>query len=172
MAKIIDTSRTLPTDLSPWEREQVYKPVELTQGFVAWVDAEDFGRINAFNWFVNLHSANYIRAARMSSGRIIYMHHQVLEIMPWKLGGKQVDHIDRNPLHNWKSNLRIVSKSENMRNTMRHLNRKGYCFNKRAGLYYVYLDTVEEGRINLGYTRTEEEAKSRIQEARSAYYSN
>lgn len=145
-------------------------PIELTKGYVSWVDEEDFERINSFNWYANVNlELDYIRAARSFNKQIIYMHHQVLEIMPWELRGKVIDHKDRNPLNNWRDNLRITTQTINMRNTNRHLNRKGYCFNKRANLWFVYLDRPDQSRINLGYTKTEEQAIIKIAEARLAY---
>jgi hypothetical protein len=106
----------------------------------------------------------------MQMRQMIYMQHQVLGVMPWELESREIDHDDRNPLNNQKYNLVITSRWGNMRNTKRHLERKGYCFNKRANLWSVYLDMPDAPRKYLGYTKTEEEAKRRIEEARRENY--
>jgi len=103
---------------------------------------------------------------------MIYMQHEVLKIMPWELSDKEIDHINRNTLNNCKDNLRIVTHTDNMRNTDRHLKRRGYSYNKRAGLWSVYLDRPGLNRKYLGYAKTEEEASLRAKEALDAYNSN
>lgn len=143
------------------------KEITLTRGFIALVDDEDFERINKFNWFSTV-NGTYVRASRMQMRKMIYMHHQVLGIMPWELDGREIDHDDRNPLNNQRHNLILTDHTGNMRNTLRHMNRKGYCFNYRANLWSVYLDMPGRNRKYLGYTKTEEEAIQRITEARRA----
>jgi hypothetical protein len=143
--------------------------IVLTRGHLATVDESDFKRINRFNWFACV-SKWQIRAARMQMRQMVYMQHQVLDIMPWELDGKEIDHRDRNPLNNCRYNLLVTDHTGNMRNTLRHLERKGYCFNRRANLWSVYLDMPGETRRYLGYTKTEEEAVLRVQEARLAHH--
>jgi hypothetical protein len=142
------------------------KEIILTRGYKALVDDEDFDRINSFNWFATVNGL-YVRASRMQMRRMIYIQHQVLGIMPWELNGKEIDHNDRNPLNNQRYNLVITTHTGNMRNTRRHIERKGYCFNHRAQLWSVYLDSPGLNRKYLGYTKTKEEAIQRIEEARS-----
>ncbi len=97
---------------------------------------------------------------------MIYIHHEVLGIMPWELNGKEIDHIDGNPLNNCRENLRIVTHEENMRNSHRHIERIGYSYNEKARLWMVYLDMPGKKRKHLGYTKTKLEAEQRIAEAR------
>lgn len=169
--KVLDTATLRPGLLSAHEALQVYNgreavPIQLTQDYVAWVAPEDAERITAMRWFASV--GIQIRAARMSHRRMIYMQHQVLDVMPWELSaeGLEIDHINRDTLDNHKDNLRIVTHTENMRNTLRHKERKGYAFNYRANLYSCYLDMPGEARVYLGYTKTEEEAIARVAEAR------
>jgi hypothetical protein len=109
--------------------------IKLTKGYSAIVDAEDYERINAHKWHVTIRDSD-VRALRILSfslrGRYyikrkyIYMHHQVLRIDPQELSGKEIDHMNCNTLDNRKSNLRVITHAENMRNSRRFKwNRKG-----------------------------------------------
>lgn len=140
------------------------KHIRLTRGYSALVDDEDFDRLCQWNWHANV--GVQVRAARMSLRKMIYMHHEVLNIVGQ---GLEVDHGDGDPLNNQKSNLSIVTHQQNMLNTDRHKQRKGYCWNTRAGLYSCYLDMPYQRRKYLGYAKTEEEAIARVREARNAH---
>lgn len=139
------------------------KEISLTRGFSAMVSDEDYLRIAQRNWFACVNVQ--VRAARMDMRRMVYMQHEVLETMPWELQGKVIDHIDRNPLNNCRTNLRIVTQAENMQNTARSQNRKGYAYSRRAGLWMSYLDLPGLSRKYLGYSKTEEEARAKVQQA-------
>lgn len=149
------------------------KELILTRGYAALVDADDFERLSAKKWMANV-SGYQVRACRQHRRegivKQIYLHHEVLGVDPAqiKLEGKEVDHINGNPLDNRKANLRIVDHFTNMRNTKRHKNRVGYCFNKRANLWSCYIDMPDKPRQYLGYTKTKEEAERRVNEARNA----
>lgn len=153
------------------------KEVTITKGYIAFVDDEDFEAVMQYKWQANIRvlptGQKYVRALvkRYWKDMPIYMHHFVLNIEKGDLEGKTIDHIDRNPLNNQKENLRIVTRTENMRNTLRHKEHKGYCFNKRAHLWCAYLDEpvgCATKRKYLGYFHTEEAAKNAVQEARNA----
>jgi len=142
------------------------KLITLTRGYQAQVSDEDYERINSMEWFACVGAQ--IRAARMTQRQMVYMSHEVLEIMPWNLNGKVIDHWDRNPLNNQKNNLRLVTQMVNMQNTARSENRKGYCYNFNSKSYCCYLDRPGRKRIYLGYAKTEAEAIARVAEARDA----
>ena len=102
--------------------------IKLTKGYKALVDSEDYERINTFKWHVTIRSSD-VRALRVVNFSLrvrsytrreyIYMHHQVLRIDSSKLEGREVDHINGNTLDNRKSNLRVVTHSQNMKNSKR-----------------------------------------------------
>ncbi len=73
---------------------------------VAVVDDEDAWTL-ADTWY--LHPDGY--AYRRGDNAIVYMHREIM--MPEEL---LVDHIDRNPLNNRRSNLRVVNKTGNALN--------------------------------------------------------
>lgn len=151
----------------PTERSTM-KTIKLTKGYEALVSDEDYERINSMNWFACVGSK--VRAARMSKRKMIYMQHEVLKVVSSEIKaiGFEVDHKDGNTLNNQRDNLRLITHTENMQNTKRHIERVGFCFNRRANLWSVYLDRPNRARKYLGYTKTKEEAIIRIAEARDA----
>jgi hypothetical protein len=77
-----------------------------------------------------------------------------------------IDHIDRNPLNNRKSNLRFANKSTNAMNTkLRSDNSsgiKGVSWNKEKCLWETYINKNKK-RIKLGYFKnTKDAALTRI----------
>lgn len=76
--------------------------------------------------------------------------------------GKKVDHIDRNPLNNRLSNLRLATDLENSQNASKHKRQttskyKGVCFHKRKKLWFAYINVCNK-RHNLGYFKNEIDA--------------
>ena len=71
----------------------------------AFVDEEEFEKINSFKWYL---SNGY---ARSSKNEIMHRY-----IMGANIGDKSVDHINGNKLDNRKSNLRFVTSSQNSQN--------------------------------------------------------
>jgi|APSaa5957512535_1039671.scaffolds.fasta_scaffold34604_2 hypothetical protein len=68
--------------------------------------------------------------------------------------GVFIDHINRDPADNKIENLRLTTRSENNRNTVK---RKGYT--KRGDGYQVRVCT-DNGRVTLGTFKTEEKARA------------
>lgn len=135
------------------------KTIALANGRgVALVDDEDFERINKYRWH---NDRGYARRGFWSGGRVVQvrMHNEVLQrpsnptVLP--------DHIDRDKLNNQKSNLRLVTVSQNNRN--QGLNRQntsgcsGVGWNKRLGLWRVWIVVCYRFKA-LGHFPTLEEA--------------
>ena len=80
------------------------------------IDEENFNFLSQFKW--TKHKKNdYVWRWNYETKKRIYIH-QV--IMNFKSGKTQViDHLNRNPLDNRKSNLRICTQSRNVQNTLR-----------------------------------------------------
>ena len=145
--------------------------IGLTKGKQAVVDLEDFERINKHKYHANIMSSGKARARRTpASGLAVYMHHDVLGVMPWDLSlqAKEVDHINGDCLDNRKCNLRMVSHQENMLNREACKNRVGVSFNARANLWMAYIDSPYEKRRYLGYRKTREEAVALLESAKNA----
>lgn len=106
---------------------------------------------------------------------IIILHRVILARILGRplLDNEFVDHVDNNSLNNSRSNLRLASKTENMRNQKRHCNNtsgyKGVHFEKRAQRYHAYIQ-VNGIRKSLGYYDTADEAYAAYCEAAKRYF--
>ena len=83
--------------------------IPLSQGKRAIVDTADYRWLSRWKWCFDGRYA----ARTDGNGRVVRMHRLIMN--PPK--NKVVDHINRNRLDNRRCNLRICSKSANMRNT-------------------------------------------------------
>jgi len=96
------------------------KEIKLTKNKVAIVDDEDFKYLNYLKWHTL--TVKDLHYAVAKSGKLL-MHRIIMN--PNK--GQCVDHINGNSLDNRKSNLRLCSHSENMRNRKQKTkNKSGY----------------------------------------------
>lgn len=135
------------------------KEIELSQGYVAFIDDVAFEEISRYKWHV-LDSHPIIRYAsrwEYSPKRSIRMHHSVLNIHPKWLRDNNlvVDHIDRNGLNNQKANLRIATRSINALNSARSDNATGVYWDSHRGRFKsVDIQTKKF----LGWYKTKEEA--------------
>ena len=94
--------------------------IELTLGKFAIVDADDFERVSEFKWCYNNWGTGYADR-RQHIGykdgkqirKNIYMHRFIMGVEDSKV---HVDHINHDTLDNRKSNLRLCTHVENMRN--------------------------------------------------------
>ena len=88
--------------------------IPLTQGKFTIVDAEDYDRLNRYQWYACKCKSTYY-AGRVEGGRTIRMHREIMRAPK----GVLVDHINHNGLDNRKSNLRLCTNAQN-------------CYNQRA----------------------------------------
>lgn len=96
------------------------KEIQLTQGYVAIVDDEDFEELSKFKWKADVRTrgvyakryveknVNYVR-----DRRCIYMHRQIMGIEDY---ATCVDHRNGNSLDNRRENMRLCTRAENCRN--------------------------------------------------------
>ena len=82
--------------------------IQLTKGYKAIIDKEDFEKVNKYSW----HFSNGYPYARIN--------HKLIKIDRYILGQENnklhIDHINGDGLDNRKSNLRMVTRSQNMMN--------------------------------------------------------
>jgi len=101
--------------------------IPLGDGFYAYVDAADYEWLSQHHWYLQ---NGY--ATRRQRDRVVLMHREITQAPK----GKVVDHFDSNKLNNCRSNLRICSHAENMRNARQHCTSrsrfKGIYWHKRA----------------------------------------
>ena len=107
------------------------KSIPLTQGLFAWVSDRDFGWLNQWKWYACRDGKTFY-AKRRAKGQHIFMHQVILNAP----AGMLVDHRDNNGLHNWRSNLRKCSHTQNLMNRGKPKNNtsgyKGVSWNKKT----------------------------------------
>jgi len=95
------------------------KEIELTQGYKALVDDEDFARVSQFKWSAQIQyrrdgtikSVYASRNVRKDDGRRTSQRLSRF-LMSVTDASYEVDHIDHNTLNNQKYNLRIANVTE------------------------------------------------------------
>ncbi len=94
-------------DISPWSKGTIF-----TQ-----VDDEDFDFLNQWKWCAHTtrHNRTYVDRRDVRSNKSIFLHKEIMKPPT----GLVVDHIDGNPLNNQKQNLRVCTRSENIRNRVK-----------------------------------------------------
>lgn len=125
------------------------------------IDNEDIEKCKVYSWVLSQHKdAFYIVARNKFSNKRgnIYLHNLILD----KPSSLVIDHINRNPFDNRKSNLRICNQSQNNYNKDTKLgatNEKYISFDKRRNKYRIsfykngkqifggYFDNLEQAII-------------------------
>jgi hypothetical protein len=81
------------------------------------VDDEDYERLIQYKWrFAKDYKTSYFNVRGKVKGKAIYVGRFILEVTDKT---KVVDHKDRNTLNNCRSNLRVISQGDNVRNSGR-----------------------------------------------------
>src|SRR5690606_12112402 len=97
----------------------IYKEIELTKGYTAKVDLEDYDLINSRKWCASVTKNGTVYAQSRIKYKLCLMHRVIMGISDPNI---IVDHIDHDTLNNCKYNLRVCSRSENNRNKKSHKN--------------------------------------------------
>lgn len=135
------------------------KQIQLSQGKFALVDDEDFEKINQYKWHYdnNRRRDGYAVAQTGYKGKKIYMHRFIVNAQK----EQEIDHIDGNKLNNQKSNLRVVTRSQNNYNQRPQINAsskfKGVTWHKKAQKWMATIHT-KDNKIYLGVFTEEAEA--------------
>lgn len=93
--------------------------------FIVLVDEEDYNRVIERKWSISFSCTNetYYRVESRINRKLIRLHRYILNITDPNI---KVDHINRNTLDNRKSNLRICTQIQNMRNCKSLKNKTGF----------------------------------------------
>ena len=142
------------------------KSITLPHGEMALVDDEDFERLNQYKWHVvHGYAVRKIGAATPT----IRMHREIIKTP----ADMQVDHINRNRLDNRKANLRVVTKSENLKNKEIYKNNKsgfrGVSWNASKRKWVAQIN-VNEKRKHVGSFASPEEAARAYDKAAKENY--
>lgn len=139
--------------------------VPLTKGHFAIIDSADAAEIGKYKWTAK-ENGNTVYAYRKASGgrANIWMHRVLAGADDPSI---DVDHKNRDGLDNRRCNLRLATRSENLRNRISVKNTsgfKGVSWDKTRGLWLarIKLDGVAR---NLGRYATPEEAHAAYCEA-------
>lgn len=122
------------------------------------VDIDDFDKVVDYNWRID--SNGYLISKEHITRKTIRLH-KIL--CPEYI---EVDHIDRDKMNNRKSNLREVTRQENVRNRPLSKNNTsgftGVYWSKKDCSWYAQI-AIDYHVIHLGYAPTKEDAiKSRL----------
>lgn len=143
------------------------KQIQLSRGYVAFVDDEDFDCVSKIKWYPLV--TRWTVYAYNRAGN--YLHRFVLDISDPTI---EVDHEDHNGLNCQKQNLRPTSRSGNGRNARKWLSGtsshfKGVCFFKRDANWQAYINANGK-RKHLGYFSTELLAAAAYNQAAQKYF--
>lgn len=147
------------------------KQVALFGGHVALVDEADLRALRFYRWHVRKNASGNIYAAsrKHHDGKVLFMHRFLMKASP----GSEVDHIDGNGLNNQRSNLRICTHKENMRNrkvTGKGSSRfKGVHLCPQTGRWHARI-TVDGKKLHLGRFARQAEAAAAYNRAARTHY--
>lgn len=160
--------------------------IQLSQNQVTQVDDEGYEWLSAWNWYVKKQSGgnqgdvfysvrNEVIGRRPYRTTVVRMH---VEIWEHHNGisvpeGYTVDHIDRNPLNNQYSNLRLATPAQQQQNKgMSSRNTSGFIgvhLHRQTGKYRAVI-SVDKKPIHLGLFDDSEEAARVRDRAATEYF--
>ncbi len=92
------------------------KQIKLGNGLFSLIDDRDLISVSKFNWYTSESKKGKFYVKRLESPQI-YLHRFLMDSPE----GKQIDHINGNRLDNRKSNLRMVSQTQNNYNSIKRI---------------------------------------------------
>lgn len=147
------------------------KLIRLTQGMFAIVDEDDFERVSQYKWAVEKGKATYYA----SRGITLNGKNTSQKMHSFIIGCSdgQIDHINGNGLHNYKSNLRKCSHNQNMMNKKSYRNSsskfKGVVFRPKNNNYQARI-SLNKKSIHIGcFTNEIDAAKAYNSKAKELF---
>jgi len=131
--------------------------IQLTQSAVAFIDDENFERVNQYKWYATKMKDGKFYAQSWMKGQRIYLHNFIMQPPI----GLEVDHIDRNGLNCTYENMRLATHSENCVNrgirTGTTSQYRGVSFDKWHGKWRAQI-TINGNKRKIGLFNNEVEA--------------
>lgn len=131
--------------------------IPLTQGLVALVSPQDEPIVAGRKWHAKKAGATFYAASGYSRGAV-YMHRLIMGVHNQPQGGLVVDHINHNGLDNTRTNLRLATYGQNLRNRRDRKTYTGLPGVTKQGSGWVARITHDNTEIYLGFYPTEREA--------------
>jgi hypothetical protein len=140
----------------------VVKAIKISKGMEVIVDDDDYDALSKYKWFYSTtgYAARTVYLGRENGKEIkknVKMHREILSAAPSSI----VDHIDGNPLNNTRSNLRIATPAENVRNKRKNGTKKtkykGVYLRPENGTWRVKIEKNGK-QYNIGHFSSEREA--------------
>lgn len=136
--------------------------IPLSRGKWATIDTSDFEVVANYSWSVGDQGGGFFYARAWVDGKKTFLH----RLLMGSPKGKRVDHINGETLDNRRSNLRIVSHSENVMNGRPHADNR---YSKFRGVEYGKAKGQWTARICVNYKRTYLGSFATAEEAARAY---
>jgi hypothetical protein len=155
------------------------KRIPLTQGKVALVSDCDYKYLMKWKWYYQTRKPNLLgyaarqrRLKATGKQRAVYMHVEIMR-RAGRLRPGQVDHCDQNGLHNYRSNLRMATRTQQKANTKRYKNNtsgyKGVHWRKDICKWCARIG-VNGKKKHLGYYESKEKAAEAYDRAAEKYF--
>lgn len=124
--------------------------------FEVIVDNEDTEAALSRKWSITK-TNNYIRVEARINKKCVRFHRYLLGVTDKNI---EIDHINRNPLDNRRSNLRIASREQNMRNVTfkSRPNKTGYIDVYKSNQKYCACISINDKTFHIGRYETPEQA--------------
>lgn len=106
------------------------RTIGLTKGKICLVDDDVFEEVSKHKWYFHVTSKagrGYAARREKLTKKFIYMHRIITNAQR----GLDVDHINNDTLDNRRSNLRVCTRKENLRNSLKN---KDYKYSKYRGV--------------------------------------
>lgn len=149
------------------------KYIELLHGLRTLVDDRDFRSLSSHKWYVSRNGYVYRPTERHENGKAIKSADYLHRVVMGAPSGMVVDHINGNKLDNRKSNLKVVTQSENNMNakmTSRNTSGiRGVSWSKHYQRWVPRI-AVRGKEIYLGRYKTKEEAARVYEQASREYH--